>query len=139
MHGYVLGAALLAAAAPTIYTWTDAEGRRHYADRPPEDEAWIQRTVETDRLSSYSAPAAPVDPARRDRADDASDSDAPRSGRSKASATTRREERRQRCEALLADIDEIQDQLRRGYREPRGRQLRDRRRALQDRYRERCI
>ncbi|MGY6630543.1 MAG: hypothetical protein ACXIUL_05975 [Wenzhouxiangella sp.] len=42
------------------------------------------------------------------------------------------------CQSYLDRLERIQDQLRRGYREPRGNQLRAQRREISTRYRNEC-
>ncbi|MDT8409397.1 MAG: hypothetical protein RQ741_07340, partial [Wenzhouxiangellaceae bacterium] len=44
-----------------------------------------------------------------------------------------------RCADYRARLDRVQDQLRAGYREPRGGQLRKQRRDLQTAYRRDCV
>lgn len=127
------GLAILLAGA-TIYQWVDKDGNRHFSDRKPDVEQFVEVELDERSISTYRAVPAPR-PAERSAP--AEPDPAERSARPSPSA--RRDERERYCEDLLEDLDAVQDQLRRGYREPRGQQLRDRRRELREIYRRECV
>jgi len=127
------GLAILLAGA-TIYQWVDKDGNRHFSDRKPDVEQFVEVELDERLISTYRAVPAPR-PAERSAP--AEPDPAERSARPSPSA--RRDERERYCEDLLEDLDAVQDQLRRGYREPRGQQLRDRRRELREVYRRECV
>ncbi len=127
------GLAILLAGA-TIYQWVDEDGNRHYSDRKPDVEEFVEVDMDERSLSTYRpAPApAPVQPAQPTESEASERSSRP-------TTSGRRDERERYCEDLLQNLDAVQDQLRRGYREPRGQQLRDRRRELRAAYRRECV
>lgn len=127
------GLAILLAGA-TIYQWVDKDGNRHFSDRKPDVEQFVEVELDERSISTYRAVPAP---APAERSAPAEPDPAERSARPSNSA--RRDERERYCEDLLEDLDAVQDQLRRGYREPRGQQLRDRRRELREIYRRECV
>lgn len=103
----VAGTLLLAASitalpvqAQEIYRWRDADGRMHYADRPPASGA------EAQRLNRPPAPAPAPAPARH-TADDTRDS-SESAADSSASEADDREEREAAARAAAADADERQ-------------------------------
>ena len=134
------GLALLLAGSPTIYEWIDEDGNRHFSDREPDVAGWSERVIDEDAISTYRAPDHPA-PQRRGRSatpvsDDAA-APASANGR-RASPFSPDPEQERRCARLAERLDAVQDELRAGYREPRGQQLRDRRRELREAYREEC-
>jgi hypothetical protein len=135
------GLALILAGSPTIYEWIDEDGNRHFSDREPDVAGWSQRTIDEDAISTYRAPDHPAPQRRRPTdASEAPDDDGPSkdSDRRRNSPFSPDPGAEARCKDLLTRIDAVQDELRAGYREPRGRQLRDRRRDLREEYRNVC-
>jgi hypothetical protein len=132
------GLALLMATSPTIYEWIDEDGNRHFSDREPDVAGWSERVIDETAISTYRAPDHPA-PQRRSRTD-ASDPDDPSSDqdRRRRSPFSPDPAAEARCSDLLQRIEAVQDELRAGYREPRGQRLRDRRRALREDYRREC-
>lgn len=128
-------------ASPTIYEWIDEDGNRHFSDREPDVAGWSERVIDEEAISTYRAPDHPA-PQQRSRAPSGpSNSDDGRGDRSsgrQASPFSTDPAAEARCDDLLERIDAVQDELRAGYREPRGQRLRDRRRALRDEYRRDC-
>ncbi|NKI35276.1 DUF4124 domain-containing protein [Wenzhouxiangella sp. XN79A] len=131
------GLALLLAGSPTIYEWIDEDGNRHFSDREPDVAGWSERVIDEQAISTYRAPDHPA-PQRRRHAEPPDDAnEAPSTNRS-ASPFSPDPNQHARCTRLLNRIDAIQDELRAGYREPRGQRLRDRRRELREAYRKEC-
>lgn len=125
-------AALLfpAAAAAEIYQWTDAEGVVHYSDeRPAQAPAGLQMR---------DAQEIPV--IRTKSSGDFRYSESRERPRRQASAGTEpgRKYRSEDCVQVRDDLQRVQARLRSGYGEPEGNRLRTKRRALRDRYADRC-
>ncbi|MBY6205076.1 DUF4124 domain-containing protein [Halomonas denitrificans] len=135
----IFGLVMLLAGA-TIYQWVDEDGNRHYSDRKPDVEQFVEVELDEGSISTYRAVPTPA-PAENGEGPENAGAAGPetpeRAARSNAAA--RRDELERYCNDLLEDLDAVQDQLRRGYREPRGQQLRDRRRELRAAYRRECV
>ncbi len=116
-----------------VYQWVDENGVRHFSDRQP-PEGVEARETRPGGLSTYTAaPVLPTPaPAQRQQSPQQSVTVTP----SSTPAAPRRNE--QRCQSYLAQLEHIQEQLRRGYREPRGNRLRAQRREVSTRYRNEC-
>lgn len=117
-----------------IYTWTDANGVTHYSDQPPE-------TSEHENLATSSLPPLHLidkpDPALTHVLQKATR--AQQVTRRAASTTPRRSAAaNNRCAKYRSQLKKLQSQLRRGYKEPRGNALRERRRKLQARLNAEC-
>ena len=133
------GLALILAASPTIYEWIDEDGKRHFSDREPDVAGWSQRVIDEDALSTYRAPDHPAPQQREPDAAEESNDNGRNSTRTRGpSPFSPDPNQAARCATLLERIEAIQDQLRAGYREPRGQRLRDRRRELREEYRRDC-
>lgn len=119
-----------------VYEWIDEAGQRHFSDQKPndvdpsiiepfqlhDDTPQPQQTKEAYQAKRYASP--PRKPSRsRQR----------RQRQAKA-----RLKQQQRCEKYLDQMRKIQTQLRRGYREPQGNRLRQRRFELSKKYQKEC-
>jgi len=133
------GLALMMATSPTIYEWIDEDGNRHFSDREPDVAGWSERVIDETAISTYRAPDHPA-PQRRGRAV-APEPDDGSSGRDRGrrSPFSPDPEQERRCARLAERLDAVQDELRAGYREPRGQRLRDRRSELREAYRKECV
>ncbi|MFC3286193.1 DUF4124 domain-containing protein [Litchfieldella rifensis] len=123
----VCGLASVAWAQAPLYSWHDAEGKRHFSDQPPPPEAVIELEIDLDDLPALTpmqppgespyrplTPPVPAEPASPDivQAPD--------------------------CVSIERRLTYIQQRLRAGYREPEGNRLRAERRRLQEYHRREC-
>lgn len=102
-----------------LYKWVDEQGQTHFSDLPPfNSEAKIEtlpapevgnQILAPEKIEFYRAP--------------------------KKTARKRKTKRRN-CNKYAVRIDKVQQQLRRGYKEPRGNKLRARRRELSEQLRQ---
>lgn len=115
--------AILAAmpAHAEVYTWTDEDGITHYTDKPREDGA-AEEWANPDLTNSPMEMPEPGtwEPEREEESSD----DDQAAVREQVSAQERR------CRQYEARLDRINEELGRGYREPRGNKLRAKRRKL---------
>jgi hypothetical protein len=116
-----------------IYTWVDDKGVTHYSDsnaNAPADHQqvsqelpFVHQLAEPDPALTRTLSASERE--RQQRLPSASQSRASRSNRTS-------------CASYQRQLDNLQAKLRRGYREPRGNKLREKRRRLQARYNAEC-
>lgn len=130
----LFGCALCAAASGQIYEWFDEHGNRHFTDQKPDGVAYRTLGDPAENLSSYAPSAIRRAPASPSGETNSSSSRKPR----RSENTKKRADIKAVCADYLHKIDRIQQQLRAGYREPRGNRLRARRSALQAAYRDEC-
>lgn len=122
----IVGAAW--AQAP-LYTWQDADGRRHYGDQPPDRDPSISLEFQIDigELPALNSMQVPGDSPYRPLSPPEPPKPAEPAGAQPAT-----------CRALAQRLAKIQQALRAGYVEPRGNRLRAEGRQLQARYRQSC-
>jgi len=119
-----------------VYEWVDEAGQRHFSDQKPndvdpnaiepfqlyDDSPQPQQTKEAYQPKRYTSP--PRKPSR--------------SRQRRQRQAQARLKQQQRCEKYLDQMRTIQTQLRRGYREPQGNRLRQRRFELSKKYQKEC-
>ena len=127
-----------------IYQWTDANGVTHFADRQPRGAAadrWALREIPdvigVRRQAGARQPGTRQPAATLHYKTTSKESERSRLDRLQARADRKRE-REQTCSDLLGDLEQVQSQLRAGYREPRGNRLRERKRDLRLRHAREC-
>lgn len=117
-----------------IYKWVDEEGITHYSDTnhaAPENHQQVDDALPP--VHSMDKPDAALTKIQR-RAQKERLARNPEPARHRA--TTRR--KKSPCASLQRQLRSVQAQLRRGYREPRGNKLRERRRNLEARLNDEC-
>ena len=107
---------------PDIYSWQDASGRQRFSDRPPGNRDYERWTPPENPNSDLQFPEPRDWPTERDEDDD--------EAREKSSSEKRESRREARCREYEQELERVNNQLRAGYREPRGNRLRARRREL---------
>ena len=117
-----------------IYEWTDADGVRQFTDREPIGVEYRIRDDGEESLTTYSPVPVPRVPPSSGSGSDNRPPARSAAGKGKGAAADRAE----RCANYRQRLDRIQNQLRAGYREPRGNQLRRQRRQLTESYRRDC-
>lgn len=122
-----------------IYTWVDEQGQRHYSDQRPEAGRKF-RQVELEDSAVNPATAQEGTQRQTTRSSSSAATGKPVQRRSQAAQrrAAAREEQEERCEEYLHKMDQVQEKLRRGYTEPKGNQLRQRRYELSQRYQREC-
>ena len=121
-----------AAHAVELYQWTDPDGGVHYGDRPPPGQPFRKlRETGPPLIGAPVQPSVSHPPAATERRP----APARRSSRSGAASSAGRT---RECDRLQSRIAAIEASMRKGYREPRGNQLRQQRRRLSDRYYSEC-
>ena len=108
-----------------IYQWVDENGVRHFSDQPPPDGRESER-ARTGRLSTYSPAVVPRSASPRQSTQPVQPSQPELASNERL------------CQYYLSRLEYVRVQLRSGYREPRGNQLRAERRELSTRYRSEC-
>lgn len=103
----------MAADAPVMYRWTDAEGVVHFSDQPPPDQSPQVVAPDLTRLNSMPAPPPGSSEFRS--------SPAPRKKRRKHRVNKDAE----RCQAVLERIDTLNSRMRAGYDAKKGERMRD--------------
>lgn len=105
-----------------VYTWNDEAGQQRYSDRPP-------TTREYKRWEPPENPNSDLQlPEPREHWPDPSSGNDEEESRSSAQSERLRQERQ--CREYEAELERINNQLRAGYREPKGNRLRAKRRRL---------
>lgn len=113
-----------------IYQWTDEDGVTHYTDRPREDGAEKGGTRPDLTNSTMELPEPGTWKVERgQREDDDSDHQ---------EAREKESEQEHRCQRYEERLDRINEELGRGYQEPRGNRLRAERRALRSKTYSEC-
>lgn len=121
-----------------IYTWVDEQGQRHYSDQRPEaGRKFRQVELEDQSEQPDSSDGERVKPSTA-RASSGEHKPARRRGQSNQRRAAEREKQEQRCADYLHKMEQVQEKLRRGYTEPKGNQLRQRRYELSQRYQREC-
>lgn len=105
-----------------VYTWQDENGQQQFSDRPPEAQDYQRWEPPDNPNSDLQLPEA------QDNWPDLSDREDDEDGDSRAREQRLRQEKR--CRGYEAELERINNQLRAGYREPKGNRLRARRRRL---------
>jgi len=126
-------------AAPTVppaggvYAWRDAQGRRHFGDRPPS--GVLAERIDPSRLQpNRMAPLVPSDPPRSRSAQRyAAEASVPTATNASA-PDWESSARAGECAWIEREIEWIDARMRQGYREPYGERLREERRRLKDRH-----
>lgn len=121
LHPFIL-LVITATARAEVYTWQDETGQQQFSDRPPE-------TRDYQRWEPPENPNSDLQlPEPRDDWPDLSNTDDEEDGGSHAREEKLRQEKR--CREYEAELERINNQLRAGYREPKGNRLRAKRRRL---------
>ncbi|MGM0449465.1 MAG: DUF4124 domain-containing protein [Pseudomonadota bacterium] len=118
------------AAYAEIYRWTDEEGVTHYTDTPRQggaDKEWT-------RPELANSPMELPEPGtwKPERKENEGDDEGHEAAREKMAAKERR------CEEYEERLDQVNEELGRGYREPRGNKLRAERRELRSKMFSEC-
>lgn len=125
----VLAMLMAATVHAEIFTWTDEEGVTHYTDQPGNEGA-----AETTRPELVNSPMEMPEPGtwepEREHKED--DDDDHKAARETVSAQERR------CQRYEERLDRVNEELGRGYREPRGNRLRAERRELRSKIFSEC-
>ena len=115
---------------PEVYTWRDESGQKRYADQPPATQDYRRWEPPENPNSDLQLPEPREDWPNRSNSRDEEE------GPSRAEREERRQEKR--CREYEAELERINDELRAGYREPRGNRLRAQRRRLRSRQFNEC-
>lgn len=121
---------IAATARAEIYTWTDEDGVTHYTDTPRQDGAHEERT----RPDLANSPMALPEPGTWEVKRDNGDDEASQPSRAEREAAAREK----RCQGYEKRLDRVNEELGRGYQEPRGNQLRAERRKLRSKIFSEC-
>ena len=125
-------------ASAEVYEWVDEQGQRHFSDQKPSTQDEYQVRNDIDDARSPSQAAAPEKYAQSQRKKKRSKKARSNTRRHRQRQAKARQQKQQRCEKYLAQMRKVQTQLRRGYREPQGNRLRQRRYELSKRYQKEC-
>lgn len=117
------------------YEWVDEKGQRHFSDRKPIHDVDYEShdQIQSDLFSDYDSEikVKRSKPVSKNRS-----SGKKRKGRRKKDQQVKKQQ--ERCQSYLNRMDKVQEKLRRGYQEPQGNKLRQKRRALSVRYQKEC-
>ncbi len=102
-----------------LYKWVDKQGQTHFSDQPP-----LNSEVKIETLSAPEVGNQILAPEKIEFYQ------APKK------TARKRKTKRRNCNKYAVRIDKVQQQLRRGYKEPRGNKLRARRRELSEQLRQ---
>lgn len=137
----LLPAVLLAASLHTsaaIYKWVDDHGITHYSDNAFEAPANRQQIDHAlPRVNSAETPDNSLSEILK-ATEKLLQPTRPKQQNFSPDRRARENSRASRCAAMQRRLDNLQSQLRRGYKEPRGNKLRERRRQLQKRLQSDC-
>ncbi len=125
---FTLAALVVSPASAEIYQWTDEDGVTHYTDRPREGGA----AKEWARPELTNSPMELPEPGTWEREQVEQEDDDHEAERQTVSAQERR------CRQYEERLDRINEELGRGYQEPRGNRLRGERRELRSRMFSEC-
>lgn len=126
--------ALSFGASAEIYKWVDADGVTHYSDRKtgaPQSRQQVDRALPPVHLIEQPDPALSRVQQQAAREREAAH-------RTAVVVRRRPSSNHNRCTRYQQQLDKVQTQLRRGYREPRGNKLRERRRNIQEKINAEC-
>ncbi|KAA8983630.1 MULTISPECIES: DUF4124 domain-containing protein [Gammaproteobacteria] len=112
-----------------IFTWTDEEGVTHYTDQPGKEGAEEATSPELANSPMELPEPGTWKPERENREDDDNDH---KTARETVSA------RERRCQRYEERLSRVNEELGRGYREPRGNRLRAERRELRSKIFSEC-
>ncbi len=126
-------------ALAAIYKWVDERGVTHYSDRRNPALA-NQQTIDDAMppIHSMEKPSARLTEIHRANADERQQRRERRFKNDGAESEAALAQTRRQCESLEHQVQAIHARLRHGYREPRGNNLRERRRELQARLNAQC-
>jgi len=116
---------LFAMAAPAwaeVYTWQDETGQKRFSDQPPTTRDYERWEPPDNPNSDLQLPEPREDWPERSSGGDKEEN--------RSSAALERERQEEKCRGYEAELERINNQLRAGYREPKGNRLRARRRRL---------
>jgi len=123
-------------ALAAIYKWVDEEGVTHYSDTRNPALANQQKIDDVmPVIHSMEKPSARLTEIQRANADERRKRRERRAGNEHEETASRA---LRQCQSLEKQIQAVQARLRHGYREPRGNNLRERRRELQAQLNARC-
>jgi len=125
---------LLVIAVPAwaeVYTWQDETGQQRFSDRPPESRDYQRWEPPENPNSDLQLPEP------RAHSPVVSGNDDEDERRSNARSEKLRQDKQ--CREYEAELERINNQLRAGYREPKGNRLRAKRRRLRSREFNECM
>ena len=128
---------ILFIAAPAwaeVYTWQDENGQQRFSDRPPETQDYQQWEPPDHPNSDLQLP----EPRERSSVEPSKDDERENSTKT-SSGESQQEKQEKRCRQYEAELERINNQLRAGYREPKGNRLRAKRRRLRSRQFRECM